>query len=241
MLALLSPLCKYTLSFPIKYSAKTVDFPKIRTITLTNGIVLEVYKTIKHRINQQRTSITNIAEDSLPRLNYERRFEFFHFIQDLLTMITDCKLVDYTEEHTGISGNFSITYPTGVLSKEDIMRIGKEVLEKLYGNRGKNEKLRTIEMNSLTTLLPENICIVHDDISSDERSGTDDSRSKSDNKMEEETIHIHSINTLNSNTIDTNNNNNNNDNKRNTTSFFSTLSPHEIMIIDDDTESEESD
>ena len=207
LLALLSPLCEYTLSFPIKYSSNSVDFPKIRTIKLTNGIVLEVYKTIKERIKQQRLSYGKDLSE-LPRLSYERRFEFFHFLLDLMTLFTDCKLKNYNEEHTGISGDFEIVFPSGKLDKNQILTIGKHVLEKLYGNRSKHEKLRTIPFNMLTDTLPENVIIANENFDSSKNENNANSNHnvddvEIDNEMNDEYMN---------NYINDNNNLNNNNN-----------------------------
>ena len=85
MLGLLSSECEFTIMFPIKWSHQTVDFPKIRFIKLRNGNEIDLYKLVKERIGMYRTEKgEQDGSEQQPRLNYERRYEYFHFIQDLL-------------------------------------------------------------------------------------------------------------------------------------------------------------
>ncbi|EDR23475.1 hypothetical protein EDI_096070 [Entamoeba dispar SAW760] len=133
LISLMSKYFKFTISFPNKVPSKTLLFPKVKTIQTLDGDIIEIYSIIKKRIFQQRSkSSSNRINQKTPRLNFERRFELFHFLQDLAELNKCCSIHNFVEEHGGISGNFYIIYNQKILTKNEILTLGYKTLQRIY-------------------------------------------------------------------------------------------------------------
>ena len=172
-IAVLSRYCTITVPFPNKQPHRTLLFPKVRTLQFPNEDSIDIYSVIKQRINarrklalqerareQARAKMNGIDKNKEKgpkrvneRMNFERRYELSHFLEDFLNQMTDFTIVGAKEEHGGISGNYYIEIGEERYDSKGIQRISKVILEKLYGGRGKNEINRKIEMGELEDLL----------------------------------------------------------------------------------------
>ncbi|EMD49604.1 hypothetical protein KM1_021140 [Entamoeba histolytica HM-3:IMSS] len=153
LLSLMSKCFKFTISFPNKIPSKTLLFPKVKRIQTIDGDIIDTYSIIKKRIFQQRSkSSSNEINQKTPRLNFERRFELFHFLQDLAALNECCFVHNFVEEHGGISGDFYITYNKKILTKNEILTLGYKTLQRIYQKPElfDKKKLRVFDFNDLS-------------------------------------------------------------------------------------------
>ena len=151
---LMGYLSKYVtleISYPNKLSTLTLVFPKLKNVIFEDKEIVDVYSIIGERIDYMRKTMTQESnkdatssdKDSTkhPRLNFERRYEIFHYIIDLLKLYTPCEIYDLEEEHGGISGNYSIKINDQIYKKDVIDKKGVEMLKRLYKEK-KGGRLR---------------------------------------------------------------------------------------------------
>lgn len=141
------------ISYPIRVAKETVIFPRIRQIFLELNDSIDVSGIVRKRIQviKQEKRINDNDEDA--RINYESHYEIYHFLLDFLTLISDIEVEGVIEEHGGLSGEYEMKFKGRVYDVEEIDTRGREIVERLYGNRRKGEKRRVIKQGELNDLL----------------------------------------------------------------------------------------
>ena len=146
LMGLLSKYVDLEISYPNKLSSLTLIFPKLKFITFPQSTPLDIYSLISNRIEIMRKQKKEEKNEmnkgkKLPRLNFERRYEMYHYIYDLLNMYEEVEIYKASEEHGGISGEYKIEVNGKEYLKEMIDEKGREILRRVYKEK-KGGRLR---------------------------------------------------------------------------------------------------
>ena len=97
------------------------------------------FQALRIAVNEELKELKK--EKNPPRLNFERRYEIYHYIYDLLNMYEDVEIYNAFEEHGGISGKYKIEVDGKEYLKEMIDEKGREILRRVYREK-KGGRLR---------------------------------------------------------------------------------------------------
>ena len=153
MIGILTKYCKISISKPNKLSTKTIIFPKINEIWINENDKIEIKTIIKNRINEKLKDKKLKNGEKVPRMGFERRFELFEILEDILYEINGLKIIGIKKENGGISGEYQIKTNGKTIQKDEIRKTGMVISKRLYENNNNTKRIKIIEKGSLNDII----------------------------------------------------------------------------------------
>ena len=131
-------------SYPIKVSTKTLIFPRVRLIITENKEEIEVWKMVEERMEVAKEE-KKMGRERSQRVSYETHYEIYHILNDILECVEEYQITGEKEEGSGISGEYRIRVGTKEWRWDEILAIGKKIIERMYGERKQKETRRELK------------------------------------------------------------------------------------------------
>ena len=152
IIGLLSNYFYLIIGFPVKLSTVCLNFPRLRTVLLSEIEEINVYEIIIERTKTIKKEMERENPNKSNRINFITHFEIYHMVHDLMELIEDFEIIGEIEEPSGLSGDFKIRVRDKIYEWEEIKEKGEEILKRMYGNRQQGEQRRCLKKGSCSDL-----------------------------------------------------------------------------------------
>ena len=145
IMGMLSQYVGIKISYPNKLSSITMIFPKLKYIIFEDKEPIDIYSIISQRMEKKRQEKEEKRKGnrSKPRMNFERRYDIYHYVIDLLEMYIPIEITNVIEENGGISGEYEIKMNGKRYDKNEIKERGEEILKRVYrAEKGGRSRVR---------------------------------------------------------------------------------------------------
>ena len=153
IIALLNRHFNILVSYPIKISTKTLTFPRVRLLITDNNEKIEIWRMVEQRVEVIREEKKKYMQERSQRVSYETHYEIYHILNDMLECVEEYEIDGAREEGSGISGEYRIRVGTREWKWDEILSLGKKIIERMYGNRKAKETRRELKRGTFDDLI----------------------------------------------------------------------------------------